>query len=890
MSLHPKFMSVKSAPTCSRGVVTWARRWSAVLMGLGALGLPLSAQTLLYWDVNGATAGASAGTTATGTWNQSTTSAWSTSSAGTSATDDWSARVPNGGTGGIAIFAAGTNATGTYTVNVSGSVGNTNAGRIAGIRFDEGTLTLARVSSGMLYIRGSGITNNTANTQTINAYIQLDAAQTWDVGTGGMNVGGVISGSNNLTKAGTGTLTLTGSNTFTGVTTVTDGVLSVGTINNGGVAGNLGQATNAADRIVLDGGTLRYTGGWGSTDRLFTIGTAGGTLDASGSGPISFTNTGNLGLSGTNTARTFTLTGTNTGTNTLSAVLGDNGTGATSLTKDGAGTWILTGANTYTGDTTVNAGILQVNASERIADTSNLVINSGGTFQFNWGTLTETVGTLSGAGTLSMRGSTFITSTAADSTFSGTITDSYGNFRKDGAGNLTLSGNNTYSGLTYIDGGTLIAASNTALGTATYGNVIANGATLGLQGGITLAESSFDLQGTGDGGVGAINNISGDNTLTSALTFTGATTIGAAAGSLTLTNQLSLGSAVTMTGAGNITASGNITGASSLTKDGTGTLTITGSAANSYSGGTNVNDGTVVLAMSTAESSGGALSSGAINIGDGTGAAGSAVVRLNANDQIANYAGTTTIASDGRLDLNDYNETLNQIAGTGSITLGSGNITLGINGGSSTFGGVISGTGNLIKENSGTLTLSGANTYTGTTTVNGSGTLALGVDNALSDATAVTVNSGATFALGSYTDTVGSIAGGGALNLGTGHLTAGANNTSTTYSGVISGSGDLTKTGTGTLTVSGTNTHTGTTTVSGGTLLAASNAALGAATADAAVTAGTLALDGGVTITKTTGTLSLAGTGTGANTGALHAAGGTGTTSQWIGDITLTGD
>ena len=108
------------------------------------------------------------------------------------------------------------------------------------------------------------------------------------------------------------------------------------------------------------------------------------------------------------------------------------------------------------------------------------------------------------------------------------------------------------------------------------------------------------------------------------------------------------------------------------------------------------------------------------------------------------------------------------------------------------------------------LTLAGNSTYTGATNIN-SGTMRMGIANALSSTTAVTVASGATFDLNSFNQTIGSLAGAGSVTLGSAALTAGGNNGSTAYSGVMSGIGSFTKAGIGTMILGGSNTYTGAT-------------------------------------------------------------------------------
>jgi outer membrane autotransporter protein len=143
-----------------------------------------------------------------------------------------------------------------------------------------------------------------------------------------------------------------------------------------------------------------------------------------------------------------------------------------------------------------------------------------------------------------------------------------------------------------------------------------------------------------------------------------------------------------------------------------------------------------------------------------------------------------------------------------------------------TFGGAISGTGAFQQNGTGTTILTAANTYSGATTVN-AGTLQAGATNVFASSSAFTVANGATLGLSNFNQTIGSLAGAGAVTLGSATLTTGNDNTSTTFSGVISGSGSLTKIGSGVLTLSGANTYSGGTTLAGGTLSLANSQALG---------------------------------------------------------------
>lgn len=235
-----------------------------------------------------------------------------------------------------------------------------------------GTLTLT-ASNAMTVTGGLG-----------NAFLYLQGSGTGTAGAG--SIGTLLADGTGTTvglvKQGTGTWAVTNTNTYSGSTTLTAGTLVVTSLANGGVGSNIGAATNAAGNLVFNGGTFQYTGGDTSTDRLFSVG-GSFSLDGSGTGAVSFTNTGAYAMSGTASARTMTLTGTSTGSNTLYGSIADSGTGAniTSLTKSGAGRWILAGANTYSGTTTISAGILQINGAAALSSSTAISL-SGGTFSY----------------------------------------------------------------------------------------------------------------------------------------------------------------------------------------------------------------------------------------------------------------------------------------------------------------------------------------------------------------------------------------------------------------------------------------------------------------------------------------------------------------------------
>ena len=480
------------------------------------------------------------------------------------------------------------------------------------------------------------------------------------------------------------------------------------------------------------GGNVTNTQVW--TSGAFAVFSAG--TDATGAYTVTVSGTqttaGITVSEGSPTFSSGTLKFTGT-TPTVSVAAGSTATfnsqiaSTTGFTKSGTGMMLLgNAANAFTGTTNVSAGTLKLSVSGGLSGSSALNIAAAGTVDFDWGH-SDTVASLAGAGTLDIKNGTLTVGDSTNTTFSGVLTDSggYGSVIKQGTGTLTLSGANTFAGPVSINAGVLNLQNSSALGGSTYGNTVSNGAALQLQNNVTVAEGSFNLNGSGVGATGALRNVSGANTFTGAVILASSSTIGSDTGTLTVSGDVDLGSSHTLTlaGAGNLEFSGAVNGsASGITQTGIGITTFSGSTANSFGGPLNINSGTVQLNKTAGTN---AVGGGAVTIGDGVGAANSATLTLLASNQLPDSSGLLTINSDGRFNVNNQTETLDLIGGTGVIDLGAtGRLTLGINGGSSVFGGTIAGTGTLEKLGAGTLTFSSNLTFAGTFLLGG-GTLAL---------------------------------------------------------------------------------------------------------------------------------------------------------------------
>jgi fibronectin-binding autotransporter adhesin len=667
-----------------------------------------------------------------------------------------------------------------------------------------------------------------------------------------------------LSKLGANRLTLTAANAYTGPTNVFAGTLALS-----------GTGTFGSGALTLNGGTVDLGGQSVNIGALSVVRAAasGETITA-----------GSLTTSGT-TATSYAVSNAS-GNAIIAASLLANSTAG--LTKTGAGNLLLSGANTYTGGTTVSAGNISFLRTASIPATGTVAVPAASTIGLGVGTSptffsgTDVLALL--AGTLTnVSGATAYTvgidTTAGNFDLSENIGTSTRAIVKQGINTLTLSGNNTYDRLITVGEGTLRAGSTTAFN---------NTGTLAV-----LPGTTFDLNGNPARFI-SISNNTGTITTSGAGTDTDTLTISAlAAQTGTLftdgaTRKLAL----------------NISGVS-------GTLDALSNAASTFSGGLTLTTNIRAGAANNSVASGGRFGRGTITIGAAAGSLAQLYYTTN-NVTIDNPFVVNTAASVGsRTGAFRVDSTGNTLSG--QITAALANAVF-INGsatnGSITLSGQVTGANGLQANaasptNPLTLTLSNvgtANDYVGSTSVGANATLALGAANQIPHTSGTNnLAVAGTLNLNVFSETIGGLTGAGIIdNLTnsasgtTNTLTLGANNAPTpTFSGSIrntNGTLALTKIGSGTQTLSGANEFIGATTVSGGTLR------LGLASALA--TTPTITVDSGAfldvsTITWSLGSgQSLRGNGTisGASTLAGTVAPGSGVgTLNLNGNTTLTG-
>ncbi|PUE51435.1 hypothetical protein B9Z45_14730 [Limnohabitans sp. 2KL-17] len=663
------------------------------------------------------------------------------------------------------------------SLSISGTTSLGSNVSTTGAQIYTGAMTLTGHST----LTGSGLSLSSVS-------LGGDTLTMAEAGTG--TISGTVTGTGGLTLSGTGALTLMGDNSYSGATLVSSGVLKVGS--------NTALGTTAGDTTVASSGTID----------LLAVAVAGELLNLNGGTLKDATSSwsGDIVLG----ASSFIEVGSGD-TLTLSGVVSGTGFG---ITKTGAGALVVTNTSTYTGNTTISAGLLQIGAggsdgllsgATAIVNNASLVINRSGTPQM-------------------------------DNVISGT-----GSVTKLGTGAVTFTGSNSYSGGTTVSEGVIAAGSATAFGSGRV--TVSDGASLNLNG-RTLA-NALTMTGAGYGTAGALFNSSVSAAAVSgAITLAGVTTIKNNGGltlsggvdgayALTLNPTNSTPALVTMSGAvggttplSSITANGPVSLAANVTTTGNQTwgaaVTL---AANVEMTGGEMRFASVVNGAKTLMVTGDALFLDAVGASAAlTSLSVSGVSNIGANITTSGtqtYAGALTLGAGSQLtasglsaaavDLTRHHLTVSE-AGSGQIT------------------GLIAGTGSLTKAGAGTLTLSGTNDFTGGVAIN-AGTLKISADRNLgavpgsANADALTFNGG-TLQVTANT----SLARERGVMLGSNGATFQIDPiVSVNYAGVVAGTGGLTKSGAGTLALNGHNTYSGGTAIGAGMVTLGHNAGLGTA-------------------------------------------------------------
>ncbi|MEO5716092.1 MAG: autotransporter-associated beta strand repeat-containing protein [Luteolibacter sp.] len=860
-------------------------------------------------------------------------------------------------TGANTYTGATTISAGTLEIGTAGTLGTgaTYAGTIANAGTFKYNSTAAQTLSGVISGAGAFIkdaastltltnaTNSYTGTTTINAgTLAIGGAGTLGSGTFAGNIAnsstfnynssatqtlsGIISGTGALTKSGSGTLTLTGANTYTGATTLTSGT----TVIDGSLAA--GSAASLAG-----GAVVRGTGTLAGTLTVANNGTVTGGNGVSGTltiGNLTFSSGGTINI-GTLTNYTSTAAVNVTGALTLNGAAGavtlNLATGATV-----SGTYHLLGhSNTLTDLSGFTLGTLPSLSSRQ----SGVLTNNTGFVDYvvagdtpkwtgaqssewstnviagskNWklitgGTPTDYLNTDivlfdDTATTTAVTIATNVTPnqvtfdhTTKDYTLSGAagITGAT-NLVKSGTGKLSISSQNTYTGGTLLNAGTLAITDATSLGNASGALTFAGNATLqtlasfgsartvGLN---TAVTGTFDTNGftlTQSGvisGAGALTKSgSGTLSLTGVNTYTGATTI--SGGTLQIGGAGQLGSG---TYAGNIansgsfnynstanqTLSGVISGAGALTQSGSGTLTLSGDNSG-YTGAVTVIGGTLQINSANGLTSANAVTLGQsgsnaptltfasnTTIGSLTVAANVTGAQWNPNAIFGTISGVTTLNSTLKVNTVGAAAFGNKITGNGG---GAGNDSLIINGG----GGYWESDGTVASDYSGNLHITGAQVR-----LQMLGSSNPGSNLLIPDASLLIIDSGASLSMNNLSsnlvETIDGLSGGGTINQSNGlgknlTLTINANNSANdaqrTFSGSLGNLGSSTVTfgGTGTQEFSGANlNYTNGTTINSGTLKLTGTTGWASAVS---LTGGTLAFNNGSL--GTTGTVTMNG-------------------------------
>ncbi|WP_246792538.1 beta strand repeat-containing protein, partial [Burkholderia perseverans] len=492
--------------------------------------------------------------------------------------------------------------------------------------------------------------------------------------------------------------------------------------NSGTITGRVALDSAAGGNTFTNSGTVNGSVSMGQNSTNQFIATTGSSVSAAGGTALQ----ANLGIGATTLgfAATGIVDGGAGGDNTLSLQQGSGATGSIDNSSYinfnhldvQSGTWTLSGASGAT-DATLGNG-------------ATAVIDNGaslgtGTINSNGGAIQASTSGLALSNDVSLTGNGLTVGGTTNLGLSGTISGG-GALTQAGTGTLLLSGANTYTGGTDLQSGTVTVGNSAALGTGT----------VTVSGNATLDSSQFVF----------------------------------------LTNQIAVNTGTTLTlgGSNPLALAGAISGDGGVTKDGLGVVTL--AAANTYTGPTVINSGTLALG-----GAGSLLSTAAVNLAGG-----------GADFEIAGANGNETIGS------------LSGVAGS-TVGLGVNSLSFG-DATNQSFGGTIEGDGGIVKQGSGTETLTGANTYTGGTTIS-AGTLALGVGGLLAatgDVDLDTAGAGFYISGSGANQTIGGLSGvsGTTVTLGSNSLSFG-DTADHTFGGTIGGTGGVVKQGSGTETLTG---------------------------------------------------------------------------------------
>src|SRR5215471_12757025 len=351
-----------------------------------------------------------------------------------------------------------------------------------GLTFGGGTIQ----SGGMLQVGNGGTVGNIGG----NGSFGIDRSDT-------STFGGVISVTGSFVKAGTGKVILTGSNTYQGGTVINAGTLAVSN------DANLGSASGG---LTFGGGTIQFLADF-TSNRGTTLNAGGGAVDTNGN----------------------------------SATLGGTIGGVGGLTKLGAGTLVLTAANTFSGGTLLAAGTLSL-ANNQALGTGALTTT---------GSVVDYVDGVTIANPIIVNSNTTqLQVTTGTATQAGVISELNGPrpLEKIGAGTLVLTAPNTYSGPTTISAGTLVLGNGGTSGSI-LGNVVDNG---------TFAvnrSDAYTFSGAISGSGSFVQMGTGTTTLSANSTYTGPTTV--SAGTLTVNGSIA-NSAVTVDAGAALTGTGTV--------------------------------------------------------------------------------------------------------------------------------------------------------------------------------------------------------------------------------------------------------------------------------------------------------------------------------------------